>query len=593
MKKVHLLLFAVILVLTGCSSNSENMITHLPFKTEKDGRWGLIDMEGNILIEDEFKSTPSVVIDGRFCVKNSDGLYEFYTAEKKFKQIGEEYLSVGYFSEGLAPVVKKDSRITYINKDGKVVFELIKYKDDPIEEAYPFENGIARVKTASRKYGCINTKGEFVVPPLYSSIFHAGENILLIKNEKEQWGYINYKGKTLVEPKYSDANGFNDNGYAMVEKDGKQIIINRKGKEILKLKDDMKISSWADENLMPYSIDNKSYGYLNLDGEKVIKLSSNIKEPSSFLNGYATFKNSDNDYGTIDEEGEIVIRAKYDELNMYNDFILYEDDNEWGFLSYSGDVIKRACYKRILPIFKGNKYTYAKDGDEWILIDKKGEDTKKVKVYNIGYKDYDNFGYPYYVESDYLDIDAEVMKLMSVLNEDGTIGDLNFSITPEEFAKRINRDYQKYSGEELIRDASMCYYLPNMQNADIEICAYFSNVIVDIQREKKWISNRWGGYYEDVNSYYWNNDSDIDILFCCVKLKGRLSNEYENVYTKMNDWLINKGYTERKEKVYSEYAFEHYYKRNNIALNIEWLKYDSKYESIIIRTSNKGKIWGE
>lgn len=401
MKKVHLLLFAVILVLASCGDNSEKPITHLPFQTEKDGRWGLIDMEGNILIEDEFKTAPSVVIDERFCVKNSDGLYEFYTAEKKFKQIGEEYLSVGYFSEGLAPVVKKDSRITYINKDGEVVFELTKYKNDPIEEAYPFENGIARVRTASGKSGCINTKGEFVVPPLYSSIFYAGENILLIKNEKDQWGYINYKGKTLIEPKYSDANGFNENGFAMVVMNGKQIIINRKGKEILNLKDDMKISSWTDENLMPYSIDNKSYGYLNLEGEKVIKLSSNIKEPSSFFNGYATFKNNDRDYGTINEDGEIVIRAKYDELNMYNDFILYEDDNEWGFLSYSGDVIKRACYKRILPIFKGNKYTYAKDGDEWILINKKGEDTKKVEVDNIGYYDYDNFGYPFYVESDH------------------------------------------------------------------------------------------------------------------------------------------------------------------------------------------------
>ena len=126
MKKVHLLLFAVILVLTGCSNNSENPITHLPFKTEKDGRWGLIDMEGNILLEDEFKHRPSVVIDGMFCVKNSDGMYELYTAEQKPRQIGEEYLYVGYFANGLAPVVEKDSRITYINKEGKVVIKLTK-----------------------------------------------------------------------------------------------------------------------------------------------------------------------------------------------------------------------------------------------------------------------------------------------------------------------------------------------------------------------------------------------------------------------------------------------------------------------------------
>ena len=164
MKKVHLLLFAVILVLAGCSSNSENTITHLPYQVEKDGRWGLIDWEGNPLIEEEFKHRPSFVIDGMFCVKNSDGMYEFYTAEKKPRQIGEEYLSVGPFTNGLAPVVKKDSRITYINKEGETVIELIKYVATPIVKAWPFNNGIAFVENASRKVGAINTKGEYVIP---------------------------------------------------------------------------------------------------------------------------------------------------------------------------------------------------------------------------------------------------------------------------------------------------------------------------------------------------------------------------------------------------------------------------------------------
>lgn len=151
MKKVHFLLFAAILFLTNCSKSETGTITHLPFQTEKDGRWGLIDMEGNILMEDEFKERPSAVIDGMFYVKNSNGMYEFYTAEKKPKQIGEEYLSVGQFVNGIAPVVKKNSHITYIDKEGKTVFELTKYNDDYIQEAYQFNNGIAIVKTASEK----------------------------------------------------------------------------------------------------------------------------------------------------------------------------------------------------------------------------------------------------------------------------------------------------------------------------------------------------------------------------------------------------------------------------------------------------------
>ena len=45
-------------------------------------------------------------------------------------------------------------------------------------KAESFNNGIALVETASGKAGAIDTKGKFVVPPIYTSISYAGENIL-------------------------------------------------------------------------------------------------------------------------------------------------------------------------------------------------------------------------------------------------------------------------------------------------------------------------------------------------------------------------------------------------------------------------------
>lgn len=566
MKKVHLWLFAFVLVLTSCSSNSENKITHLPYQLEEDGRWGLIDWEGNPLIEEEFKHRPSAVIDGMFCVKNSDGMYEIYTAEKKPRQIGEEYLYVGHFANNLAPVVKKDSRITYINKDGEVIFELTKYEDDPIEKAYSFENGIAKVKTATGKYGYINTKGEFVIPATYSNIDNVGNNMFLIKNSQNQWGYINNKGEVVIKPKYSYGYGFNDNGYAMVEMDNKQIIINRKGKEILKLKDDMKISSWTDENLMPYSINNESYGYLNMEGEKVIKLSSNIKEPSSFLNDYATFQNSDGDYGTIDKEGKVVIRAKYDKLNLINgfDFLLFEDDNEWGLLSYSGDVIKRASYKYIIPFQKGNKYTYAKDGDEWILIDQKGEDTKKVDVETIASDDY---GYSYAVNSDYLDIDAEVKNIMSVLNEDGTIDKMTFDMTPGEFANAYNKEYKV---NDLQGSKSVETYITSLKYSEREIGILYNEEVIKANYKREWVSSRWGGYYDNViDGYSYNNIIKQEEMRYFNKLKGKLSNRKKEVLESTWNYLEKNNYTKIKRWKPEGSDFETTnYRKNNHTLQI-------------------------
>lgn len=542
MKKVHLLLFVVILVLAGCSSNSENNITHIPFQTEKDGRWGLIDWEGNPLIEDEFKHRPSVVIDGMFCVKNSDDMYEFYTAEKKTRQIGEEYLSVGPFTNGLAPVVKKDSRITYINKEGKTVIELIKYVETPIVRAWPFNNGIAFVENASGKVGAINTKGEYIIPLIYSSISHAGDGILCVRNEKDKVGYIDYKGKTLIEPKYSYGYSFDKKGYAVVEMDGKHILIDKTGKELFKLKDDMKIiGDCSDDNLIPYCLDDDSYGYLNLKGEKAIKLSSNIKDPTSFLNGYAVFKNSDGDYGTIDTKGEVVIRAKYDNLKLIDgfDFLLFEDDNEWGLLSYSGDVIKRASYKYILPFQKGYKYTYAKDGDEWILIDRKGEDTKKVDVETIAS---DVLGYSYAVESDYLDIDAEVKKIINI-NDDGSIEKLSYNTMPSKFEEMYT--IGTINGKEMFTE---------IYETDVFQCffriIYFEEVRYPTY-ERQWVPSRWGGYYEDVvTGYSYNNNNKVKGFAYDIIPINKLKNRFEEIKVAIGNHLSSLSFTKIHENDY-------------------------------------------
>ena len=566
MKKVHLLLFAAILFFASCGNESENKVTHLPYQLEEDGRWGLIDWEGNPLIEEEFKHQPSVVIDGMFCVKNSDDKYEIYTAEKKPKQVGEEYLYVGQFSNGLAPVVEKDSRINYINKEGKSVFELTKYKDDPIVKAWPFYNGIALVETASGKGGAINIKGEFVVPPIYKGIFYAGDNILWILDEKDKVGYIDHKGKILIEPKYTYGYHFDKKGYATVGLDNKSILIDKTGKEIIKLKEGMGlIGECIDEDLIPYCLDNESYGYLNLKGEKEIKLSSNINNPSSFSNGYAVFNNSDGDYGTIDTKGEIVIRAKYDELRMLEgfDFLLFEEEDEWGLLSYTGDVIKRASYKEIIPFVKGNQYTYAKDGKEWILIDQKGEDTKKVDVETIDYG-YNN-GYSDYVISDYFDVDAEAYSLLSILNENGTIDKATFEMTPGEFANTYNMEYKPsdLQGKKEIQTA-----ISSLKYADRWIGIIYNNEVIKADYKREWVSNRWGGYYDDVISgYSYNNNQQADKIIYYIKLKRKLAEKRNDAYTAMCKWLENHGYifssSEEKNSGQSKY-----YKKGGISLGI-------------------------
>ena len=121
---LNLMVLALITLLSACEKSSTYEATHLPYQADEESRWGLIDWEGNPLIEDEFEEIPSPVVEGRFYVKNRDDLYEFYTAEKKFKKIGGEYISVGVFHDGLAPVVEPNQPISYIHLDGTIAFKL-------------------------------------------------------------------------------------------------------------------------------------------------------------------------------------------------------------------------------------------------------------------------------------------------------------------------------------------------------------------------------------------------------------------------------------------------------------------------------------
>ena len=78
------------LFMASCTSKNDplNEVEYFPFQESKDGNWGMIGIDGKVLFSEEFKNMPTMAVNGRFMVKNSDGLWEIYTAEKKPEKIG-------------------------------------------------------------------------------------------------------------------------------------------------------------------------------------------------------------------------------------------------------------------------------------------------------------------------------------------------------------------------------------------------------------------------------------------------------------------------------------------------------------------------
>ena len=77
---------------------------------------------------------------------------------------------MAHFNNGLAPVVKKNERIKFINTDGEVQFELTQHEGKEIVQANRFSDGRAIIINEEEKYGFINTDGEVILAPKYYSL---------------------------------------------------------------------------------------------------------------------------------------------------------------------------------------------------------------------------------------------------------------------------------------------------------------------------------------------------------------------------------------------------------------------------------------
>lgn len=513
---VYYPLLALAIIMSACNQNSsKNEETHIPFKIEKDRRWGLIDWEGNPLIEDEFDEKPSVVTEGRFYVKNSDGLYEFYTAEKKFKKIGGEYVRVGAFHDGLAPVVEKNQPVSFIRPDGTVAFIFDSYKDELVEYVSEFREGRAFFKTASGKYG-----------------------------------YIDVTGKVVIEPIYDDATLFENNSARVYkssnEASGETFIIDKNGKEYFKVNPEYEVHSSFSEHKIVYKESigkEEGFGILDENGEKILKASSKYTNISSFCNGYAIFVNKSNEYGLMDKDGNVIIRAKYAMLQEAGDVLVFR--NTWekernGILSYEGEVICEDIYNHIIPFKKGNKYTYALDNKEWILIDKKGKDQHKGSFYEIDADPYRFEGYV--VESDYVDVQSEVNKVMNLIKEDGSIDKLTYNTKPNEFASIYDRDY-KVSDLQDKKQMYLSLKWDRFIHSELNV-EYDANVITP-NYERKWKESYWGrGHWEnEISGYSYNDNAKIKTFVLYLEPTGKLTERKKEVFDAACRWMETKGYT--------------------------------------------------
>lgn len=193
MKKIYkIVLYVIGVMLVSCNSKTDKSVpTHFPFKAKETDKWGFVDNKGNVVFENLFDDIPTCVFNDMFYVETDEG-YELYSIKNPTEKLGGPYLSVANFTEDLAPITNECENIKYIDKKGKVVFEL----PNNAEQAHEFENGYSRfivddgddytVKMIDTKGNVMEIKGYRLSRALKNGTFLAyndhSEYVILDKN---------------------------------------------------------------------------------------------------------------------------------------------------------------------------------------------------------------------------------------------------------------------------------------------------------------------------------------------------------------------------------------------------------------------------
>ncbi|WP_315348222.1 WG repeat-containing protein [Prevotella melaninogenica] len=458
-KYLLLILVLVFISLLSSCQKEESVAEYIPFRSEKDGKWGFINLDGDVLLEDEFKSEPTIVSNDRFFAKNKAGYWEMYITDKKARQIGKEYVQAGAFIEDVAPVVEKGRAIDFIDKNGKVKFTLGNVDGVAITSCRNFIDGVAIFKCGGY-YGAIDASGNVVIKPDYLALEPAKDGKLVGIHSK----YKETEDRAKVKITVLDTSG----------KVLSEFALDRILESLDYFSDGVLAVAKKDTD------GNNYWGLINDKGEWVLHASHKIRAIKGMRNGKFIFSDGE-ECGLMDFNGEVLIRPKYSDIKFTgaNQLFVLDDhiDPQWKLITEEEDVISPNEFDEVYPL-PGDKYFVKDDGDSWIIVDDKGKEVKtKVDIYEFSYNQGDTE-----FESQYLDLTSFINELH--IKKDGLLG-LNLTMEVADVIKSFSFLYKQYGEGDFSKNASSYRYSNdisvdlNFNNVKFQIAALFDDNVTD------------------------------------------------------------------------------------------------------------------
>ncbi|MEL7004672.1 MAG: WG repeat-containing protein [Bacteroidota bacterium] len=373
---------------------------------EADGKVGMVDDEGNVLIPAEYdhigwsrgelipvNNTIGYRIAGKW------GLISL----KNQKITPAEYAQLFHANGGVL-VAGKKGRVTQRNFLGLISTqgkEVLPFKYTSIEV-----KGLRAVVSTSdgRKYnyGVVDFSNKVIIPIRYKEVRSLGALRFAVKNEQGKIAIYSDQGVQMIDFKLDSIANFSK-GYASIFVNHQEGLINTTGELVVKpiyqstkanngqveVKpfntwvaldlDNKSQANWSHTDLTPYS-GNK---YLARSNGKVWIVNREDIEQSciennyvgSIISGKSSFRKG-NKWGVLNVNGDVLIDAKFDSILVEGDIIytLNKKNGQLKWSLYDTFGIKKSNYEYDFIRSKTNSYYPVFRNGYWGFIDRSGEE---------------------------------------------------------------------------------------------------------------------------------------------------------------------------------------------------------------------------
>ena len=367
------------------------------YKLEKDGLYGVIDKEGNVVIEPKYVSMDIPNPTKAVFIKSDDG--KNYTAiDDKGNQLFTDYDSVEAISinsitsnipyEKTVLKYKQGGLYGLIDFDGKKITENIYNSITNID----YKEGNLKVEQ-NGSYGVINIKGTTILEPEYDAIMadgyyneetkyeKAGFILRVVTDDGYRFGYADRTGKIILDTLYNEISRLTEvkgddvylvtstNGRYGLYKNNKEILANEytdisfdpNNNLLIVQKDQAQgVVDLEGNNIVPIDYDSIIIGGKYIDaqkGEETVVFDSNGNNLNTDILSYnqvsdlAIVIDKNNNYNIVDSSGNKKLKENYTYIEYFNNnYFIVTKDGKTGVINGNGNVVINLEYDAIQAI---------------------------------------------------------------------------------------------------------------------------------------------------------------------------------------------------------------------------------------------------